>query len=185
MSYPTILLDVDEVVADLLGEWLRRYNLQYEDNLTPDRITDWNLVPFVKPECGSKVYEILGQEDIYDNVQPIPGALEGIQSLREVSRVVFVTSANVATMRGKVHWLERHGLLGEGPRHEDLIIAHDKSMVRGDLLIDDAPHNIQSYPGRKIVFDRPHNRNLPARIPRAQGWSVVPRLVAAVLKYRV
>lgn len=169
----TILCDVDEVVADLLGEWIRRYNREYGDCLTPGDCTCWDMTQHVVPECGDKIYKFLGDPDIYDDVDPIPGAVEGVRALRAKGhRVVFVTSANPATMRGKVRWLENRDLLDGSPRPSDLIIAHDKSLIRGDVLIDDGLHNVLGSPNTTILFSRAHNLGT-YHARRASGWDQV------------
>lgn len=180
MRQPTILVDVDEVVADLLGTWLHRYNVKYDDRLAREDITEWDLTEFVKPECGDKIYEFLGDYFIYDDVPPIPGALRGVEKLRSLGRVVFVSSANAATMAAKVHWLERWGLLEDDPRHSNLVYAHDKSLVRGDILIDDGPHNVGAFPGETILFDQYHNRS-HAHPRRARDWDSVCWYVGELL----
>ncbi len=42
---------------------------------------------------------------------------------------------------------------------EHIIITNNKQLVRGDILIDDGPHNLVGGEYFKILFDRPHNRN--------------------------
>lgn len=42
---------------------------------------------------------------------------------------------------------------------EHIIITSNKQMVRGDVLIDDGPHNLVGGEYFKILFDRPHNRS--------------------------
>lgn len=177
-----ILCDVDEVCADLMTEWVRRYNARWDDTLRPEDITDWDIVRFVKPECGSKVYnELRSGDDIYQGVEPIPGALEGIRELRRTARVVFVTSCVAGSTDNKMRWLFRHGFLPREKTPRDFIAARDKALVRGDILIDDAPHNVSAFPGRTILFSQPHNRAV-AHSARANGWTDVVRL-AGELSY--
>jgi 5'(3')-deoxyribonucleotidase len=51
-----IAFDQDQVLADLLTEWVSRYNTEYNDNLRPEDIKNWNWHNLVKPECGKKIY---------------------------------------------------------------------------------------------------------------------------------
>ena len=43
MKKLTIAVDVDDVVADLITEWLKRYNHDYNDTKTPADITQWAI----------------------------------------------------------------------------------------------------------------------------------------------
>ena len=47
----TILCDVDEVINNLVEKILVEYNKQYNDSLTLNDITDWEVKKFIKPEC--------------------------------------------------------------------------------------------------------------------------------------
>lgn len=180
MNKPVILCDVDEVLAGLLDEWVYRYNLAYGDDLEVENISSWDLCQHVKPECGKRIYEFLADKDIYRTVAPVKGSIQGISELRKLGRVVFVTSANTATMRGKTRWLEQWGFLDDSPRHSDLILAHDKSLIRGDILIDDGPHNIEAFPGDTILFDQPYNREVDHPY-RARTWPEVVEIAKEIL----
>jgi 5'(3')-deoxyribonucleotidase len=153
------LVDVDGVVADSHSEWLRLYNQDYNDTLTSENITTWNTHEFVKPECGNKIYEYLWRPDLYDNVKPIDGALSGIKWIRNQGhRVVFVTSG---IQPAKIEWLHRNGFLtGQYWQSDrDVAIVTDKSLIKGDFLIDDRIENCQEFSkyGKSILFSQPWN----------------------------
>jgi 5'(3')-deoxyribonucleotidase len=153
-----IAVDVDDVVADLITEWLRRYNRDYQDTLTQEHIKAWEIDRFVKPECGTAIFQYLASRTLYDCVKPVYGALEGVQRLRLAGhRVVFVTSSNAVQAGRKMQWLQRHGFLGDSHEQPDYYVANDKSLIAADLLIDDRPKNVERFPGRTILFARPHN----------------------------
>lgn len=174
-----ILCDVDDVVANLVEPWLARYNKDYDDSVTPDHCVRWEIEEFVKPECGKKIFSYL-DSTIYEEVQPMPGALEGVRILRDLGhRVIFVTSCGAETASAKYHWLARHGFVGGTFAQKDLIFATDKSMIRGDVLIDDGLHNCDAFfkhGGDVIVFDRAHNRE-DRRFMRAHNWEEIPRMI--------
>jgi 5'(3')-deoxyribonucleotidase len=171
----TILCDVDEVVAGLLPAWIARYNATWDDNLQLNAITGWHIPDFVKPECGERIYDLL-DATIYESVQPAAEAREGLWALRAMGhRVVFVTSSNAATAGPKMDWLVHHGFATD---RKDIVIAHDKSLVRGDVLIDDGLHNLKAFPGPAILFTQPHNASYTRRgLRRANTWADVVRHV--------
>lgn len=182
-----IALDLDEVVCDLLPEWLRRYNLAYGDALTPESVTSWDISRCVKPVCGMKIYDVLAEPDLYAGVSPIPGALEGVRALRAAGhRVVFATSADAVSYPQKIAWLVGHGFttLRHGRTPQDVICAPDKSLVRADILIDDHAVNLHGFTGFKVLVDRPHNRSVsvPGAI-RARGWTEILTAVDALTRH--
>ena len=61
-----------------------------------------------------------------------------------------------------------------------IIFAANKQMIRGDILIDDGVHNLVNGDYFKILFNRPHNRNLNVQqygIHRAETWDDIDALV--------
>lgn len=184
MHQPIIACDVDDVVANLIGEWLRRYNERYDDSLTPGDIHSWDIDRWVKPECGKKVFELLGEPDLYTKVEPFPQALETIEWLREAGRVVFVTSCGGTTRDAKYKWLRKHGFLRKD-QHGDYITAKDKWLIKADVLIDDAPHNVADFMrfgGRALLVSRPHNEGFDAlNGVRLRSFQDAPAVVARLL----
>jgi 5'(3')-deoxyribonucleotidase len=171
-----ILVDVDGVLADLNTEWLTRYNRDYSDTLTPKDLTEWSMVKFVKPECGTRIFSYLDLPDLYDSVLPFENSQEAIQTIRDSGhRVVFVSSG-VGGAFAKFKWLDKMGFK-PGKWGEDFINAHDKSLIKGLLLIDDRDQNILDYGSlQSILFDAPHNQGLNWPF-RAKNWNEVIRIL--------
>ena len=157
-----INIDVDGVLCDLHDEWLRRYNRDYNDSLTPDDIVSWNIQNFTKPECGNKIFNYLNDEDLYDKSPVMAGAQEGVDRLRSAGHTItFVTSGFFLS---KVEWLVRNkfSTAKNWQTAFDVIITHNKSKIRGDVMIDDYWKNLVGY-DVPILFNRPWNvdyRNL-------------------------
>lgn len=175
-----ILVDVDGVVADLHTEWLRRYNLDYDTDLGKEDISSWSMHKLVVPECGTKIYDYLKLPEIYDLVQPIEGALDGIKSIRKMGHRVVYLSAGFYP--AKVRWLNYNGFLSGRTSNwasaEDVIIAFDKSLIKGDVLIDDRLKNVDEFHGPAILFDQPWNQEgRNGRVWRAMDWEGVVKKI--------
>lgn len=175
-----ILLDVDGVVADTIPVWLGFYNTDYNDSLTIDDITDWGLHKFVKPECGKKIYDYLYLDNLYDNVKQIQGAREGFELLSANDYdVVFVSSG---FQPSKYRWMQRNGFLKAEKWEFDpkLVIAHDKSLIKGEVMIDDGVHNLKAFDGTRVLFDQPWNREAyrtPYFYVRALSWEHIVEML--------
>lgn len=161
MSPKVIALDVDDVCADLLSEWLRLYNLDYNDNLLPENIWDWDLSKCVKPVCGRSIYKYLHKANLYDGVKPFEGAREAVYTLLSKGhRVVYVTACVQDTMDQKLEWLLHHCFLTKKNYRRDFIAAGDKSLIMADYLFDDRPLNVETFKwGTGVLVERPHNRD--------------------------
>jgi 5'-nucleotidase len=182
MSQITLAVDVDGVCADLHAEWLRRYNAEFGDTLTYDRIRAWDMVLAVKPECGKQIYKYLRDPDLYENVPVITGAHETITDLRDHgARIIFVTSCVRGMADQKWEWLEKHDFLPAGAHSQnDLVIAHDKSLIRADALLDDYDGNLTGWMRRGILLDAPYNRHAIGSWTRVRSWSDVPNAIAGL-----
>lgn len=172
-----LIIDIDGTIADLATPWLDLYNLDYDDNLRPQDLTRWNTHEFVKPECGLKIYDYLWLEDLYLHVQPIHGALDIIVALRsEGHRVTYLTSGLAP---GKIRWLYDNGFMQTGSigwqSSPEFIIAHDKSLVKGDLIVDDKPENVLQFE-QGILFSQPWNASAEG-FTRAWDWLDVYEIV--------
>lgn len=173
----TILIDVDYVTADLHTEWLRRYNRDYEDNLTGDKITEWAVHKFTKPTCEKRIYEYLSDADLYTKVVPAKDALSGVHFLKENDyQCVFVSSG---IHLGKVKWLFDYEFIDD---ESQIIFAKDKSLIYGDFMIDDYDENIKSFyklnrHGTGILYNAPHNQHAESWMLRAMSWTDCIRMI--------
>jgi 5'(3')-deoxyribonucleotidase len=169
-----IITDVDDTLAGLVPRWLERYNYDWDDNLTMDKITEWNMIPFVKKSCGEQIYSYLNDPNLYNGVKPIPLSLAGVNSLRSMGhRVVFCTSSTIAHQGRKAQWLMDFGYLKD---MNDYIACSDKSLIRGDIIIDDRFENVQDPLKFGILFNRPWNKN-KEWFTRVDNWYQIIDLV--------
>lgn len=143
MTQPTILVDMDGVIADFdqyLLDVSREDAYRWPDGYT---VEDQRF-RFSTELLGDKVkweihHQIICEPGFYADLPVIPGALEGLDDLSRVADVWLCSKPleNNPTCRDdKGRWVRRH--LGKD-WEKRLILAADKSMVRGDILLDDAP----------------------------------------------
>lgn len=172
-----VLCDLDGIVVDLLTPWLAAYNAEYGDNLTVARLTDWDVHNCVKPECGTDIYRWIDRGDVYRDLKPLPGAIDGIKTIEALGHEVVIVSAgsvNPATAGHKLEWCQRY----LGFSRKKVIIAHQKHLVKGDVFIDDSPHKIADYaaawPETPILTIRyPHNVRMAelAQVRMFDSWN--------------
>ena len=188
-----IACDADGVTCNLHEPWLRRYNRDYGDSLTVADWKGWNIHRFVKPECGKKIYDYLHDPDLYEEVQPIDGALEGVRALRAAGhQVIFSTSCAWGMTDQKAEWFRRYGFI-EGERTamlpEEFIPVMDKLHIDADLLIDDRAETVRRWvelkQKRALLFLYPWNASLIdevhsafwMRCERVRDWSQIVALI--------
>jgi 5'(3')-deoxyribonucleotidase len=173
-------VDVDGVVADLHPVWLALYNKEFSDNKTVEDMKEhWSVTRILKKECSTeKMISYLHLPDLYHNVKPIVGALEGIQAIRARGhRVVLVTACEKGTEGGKYDWVTGYKTI---TRREDWLVMKDKSLAAVDVLIDDKEENINTFPKIGVIFDAPYNKECKAL--RLNGWADISRILDIIEK---
>lgn len=163
----TVGVDVDGVLADLHKEWIARYNRDFNDHLTSEDVTDWNIGDFVKPEALVKnangiapLFQYLQDPDLYEHVPEIPGARTGLEYIRYRDHdVVLVSSCVMNQTDQKMRWVVAHKMVKpmRGDTLLDFIGASSKHYIKVDALIDDRDKNVKETQGYRILFDSPWN----------------------------
>lgn len=182
---PVILVDMDDVLAEFTGEWLRRYNMDYDDSITAEVFDGWDAVKHVKPECGDKIFEYFKAPGIYRHLEPKAGSQAVMQELVDLgAEILIVTDSPMGCTFGGDDWKgsnptddKRAWLMEHFPMisSENVIVARKKWYVQGDILIDDKPATIEKFQelNRKIIaMEMPYNRKTPAHL-RAKTWEEV------------
>ena len=148
---PRIYVDMDGVVADF-------ERAMKENELTAKEL---KVIP-----------------NAYRTLQPIPGAIEGINELLDMGIFVMmltkIPSENPFSATEKILWLYEHL-----PRMEDhIIISPDKGCVgtKRDTLVDDHPEwaNAHNFEGRIIKFGGDDTKNTYGY---ASGWSALIEVI--------
>lgn len=139
----TILLDMDGILADLTTPWFAAYNRRTGDSLRLEDVHEWEVSKFARK---GDVYAPLRDPGMFRNLKPLPGALEAVRALHdEGHRVVIVTACLGSTQTGayeKKQWVKEY-LPFLDPK--DMVVTASKDLVRGNVFIDDGPHNLKAF----------------------------------------
>lgn len=168
-----ILIDQDEVLACWLKRILEWYNQDYGTSLRVDDIKSYWMDGMLGPQGRDFVRSCIRWPDLYTNLEPVAGAVDGMKSLlydgHDVIIVSSVPTAGAIAYHGKLEWLRKH--MPFFPL-KNFIATSRKDLITGDLLFDDAPHNIEAFVNagrRAVVMDAPYNQNVTASA-RVKTW---------------
>ena len=175
---PIALVDVDGVLARFLDAHLAAVHAVTGRRFFPEDFPGHETFDIIGEAYRDDIEQEWKARGFCESLRPYPGARLGIATLRDVARVRFVT----APVHGphwhweRTRWLERH----VGARPRDIIFAHDKRVIRGDVFVDDNPDHIDSWceanpSGRAILWTQPYNRSakLPRNARRSCDWADV------------
>lgn len=178
---PIIGLDVDGVVANLVGPLLDQLHERAGKRLFEPDITRFDLTAVLGPELWPVARNILLEPGFAASLPPYPGAIEGVQRLRSLGRVVFVTSPfprSPTWAEDRTRWLRVHTDVDRN----DIVHVADKTLFAGPILIDDSPMQLEAWvqSGRHAIrMARSWNRDAPGAV--ARSWDELVSLVTKIL----
>lgn len=164
----TILIDLDSTITNFGKVLLRTLNHQYKTNHSYNEITSWDWFDktFENP-WGCTRYA-----KFWDEVEPYPNAIETIEEFvdRRGHSIYIVTASHFTASLGykikrTLSWFNPI-LINE----DNIIITSHKDRIKGDVLIDDGPHNHPS-----IIFDQPWNREY-LFLDRVHNWNEISQI---------
>lgn len=162
-----ICVDVDGVLADLIGSWINKYNNMYNDDLKPSDITSWDFHDKVK--CGKKIYSLL-TPDIFESLEVIEDSQRVMEKLNQLYDVWIVTAAKKAeVIPAKSRWIKKHfGFIDK----EQIVYVPRKSICRAEWMVDDRPANLETFVGTGLLFNAHHNHD-ETRFLRMNNWKEI------------
>ena len=172
-----VLVDMDGVVADFERGFAAIWRSKYPNRIfirEEDR-RNFYLADDYPEEYRADILEIIYNPGFAASLPLVRGAKEALEAMIGYGFTVKVCTSPLDATHNwsdKCAWVER--FLGAG-WWKNLIITRDKSLVRGDILIDDHP-NAASRGGsmvptwQHIVFDRAYNRRLVMHRRIANDW---------------
>jgi len=156
-------VDLDGVVADFTGGWIRLYNAQFGAEVTPDQVTAWDA-----PEQLTHFGSMTGfwrwarsaganGRSLFAALKPYPGAVAGLRALLDVAHVAIITTKPAWAIPDTLDWLARLRL----PLRE-VHITSDKPSVPCEVYLEDSPMQLEALRRRRpdsVVcrFVRPWN----------------------------
>ncbi len=181
-----ILVDLDSTVADLLTPLLALHNAENNDDLTVERITSWNILEHVKVGTAPAMEALFARPGLFAKLEPLPGAIEGVQALAAAGHDVYIVSAveHAPGFSEKAAWVHQHLPFISKRR---LILAHDKHLISADALIDDRPGTAkamrEAQPNALVCgIMYPYNANSDAFHYLADGWECSERAWAGIIE---
>ena len=160
MTKQKIFIDIDNTILPLIEEIIIRYNLKYCDNVSSDKITDYDISKHIKPQCTS-IFKEFASDDLFGNVIPYEGAVESMVYLNSKYELYFVSAGHPNSMKFRDKWLDKHFNFYSSAQ---LVMLRNKKMLNGDLLIDDYIENLIGGSYEKLLFRMPWNDNVPKSV---------------------
>ena len=160
-----ILLDQDGVLADFEHAFLNAWRERYPD-IPPveyQNRTSFYILENYPAELRPLAEAIYTAPGFIRNLPPVPGSLEAVKELLALGMDIRICTSPLSQFENcvaeKYLWVEKH--LGRAATNR-LILTKDKTLIQGDLLIDDKPEIKGAVRPRwkHILYDAPYNRHI-------------------------
>lgn len=164
-----VLIDMDNVIADLDGHLLRVWGERYPNEPTvkpEDRKSHWIGDNFTK-EQDTRIRAMVREPQFFADLPAIPGSIEAIKEMIAMGYEVRVCTSPLSHHKTCIN--EKCGWIREMFDEEfvnRLIVTRDKDLIFGDVLIDDAPEvkaKLRTPVWKHIIFDAPYNQEVTDR----------------------
>lgn len=166
----TLLIDMDAILANIFKYWLLLINNDYNESLTISKLTDWNVSNCTQNATYDQVMNYLKDPNFFEKLEPIPNAIETLKKLHEEGFDIWIVTAPPHGCKfafsSKQAWVAKYAPFITEDR---IIFTQHKDKVRGDILFDDAPHNLNDFPNTAVALNYPFNKDYKG--PRVQNWS--------------
>ena len=167
----TILFDFDDVLNDLSKCFIQELNRRYGKQVQWENVSEFEIGESFPDLSDYQIYMPYLDGTLYLDAHPEQGAQNLLHDLAQKHTIYVVTAGLLAlpeTMLYEYMWDSNPvnsteymlRFLGEyypDVHPQNIVMTTNKTMIRGDALIDDRPQNLIGFRGLKILMDKPYN----------------------------
>lgn len=143
-------VDLDGVVADFTGGWIRLYNAEFGATLSPSDVTTWDapeeLTHFESMTDFWHWARTAGSRgrSLFAELEPYPDAVGGLRALLDQAHVAIITTKPTWAIPDTFRWLAALDL----PLRE-VHVTTDKPSVACDVYLEDSPLQLAALRRRR------------------------------------
>ncbi len=170
-----LLLDLDGVLADFDRGFAQCWQAQTGNRpLLSEQRQHFHIADDYEPQLRESIEALIASPGFYEQLPMMAGASEAVSQLSQQGidlRVVSSASTRPHINADKRAWIRRH--LGD-EMAERCLMSEDKTLIRGDFLIDDNPliSGCRHPDWQHILYDHAYNRHI---VGRRIDWSEAGR----------
>ena len=167
-----LIVDMDGVLADVYEQFLK-----YEESETGFRQPIDNLNGKPEHVAFKNASNYVRSKGFFRNAPVIDGSIPTLYRLNEQYELFIVSAATEfpQSLEEKYDWLVEHFPFISW---QQMVFCGLKTVVRGDIMIDDHYKNLDSFGGRTFLFTQPHNYGLDNKThTRVFSWQEIPGLL--------
>ena len=166
-----IIIDMDDVLADASSKVLSIFNQINETNIKPSFFDDKSFYEYVNSPKFKPFITYIYEPGFFSDLKVFPDAQEVVKELSKKHEVFIVSAATEFpnSLKEKYDWMKEYFPFISW---RNLVLCGDKSIVSGDIMIDDHEKNLVNFNGEKILFDAQHNKLVKGYL-RLNNWKEI------------
>ena len=165
MNKKIILVDIDGVLADFEGRFLEEWRKKFPNHphVPLEKRQTFYLEEDYPDGLTKEIDSIFSAQGFFENLDPIPGGKETMVRMEALGHNVVICTSPISQYENcvleKYHWVAKN--LGY-EWTKKMIITKDKTLVYGDILIDDRPEQkgLRKPNWKHVLFDAPYNKTV-------------------------
>jgi len=169
-----VIIDMDDVLADATGQFINYYEKEFGLRVTKESLFFKDeMMRF--PDHHDAVYRFTFQKNFFRMMEVNENSQEVVRNLNQKYQVFIVSSAMEFpnSLAEKLEWLAEHFPF---LHWKQFVFCGSKEIVHGDYMIDDLPHNLETFNGEKLLFTAPHNMQFN-HFKRMNNWREIGELL--------
>ena len=173
-------VDIDNTLNNLCEAVLSVYNEDSGDNLRPYDIRTYYIDDYVKPAYKNTFKNYFLDKRTWKRIKLINQCQEYVARLyRDGHTILFVTSTEPENLKKKANWITRN--FPYINVRKSLFSCPRKQYMSGiDILVDDAPQNLEGASYKGILLDYPWNEYFVTdnkKFFRAKSWEEIYNII--------
>ena len=154
-----VLIDIDDTITNFCVVLLKKLNEIYHTNYTKKDITHWNWLR----ETFPNPWLPLEQKEFWDEIVVDENSINFIENLVKSGMEVYLVTAAFPSdalgykLRKTLSFFNENLI-----NYRNIIVCYDKHIIKGDIRIDDAIHNLTDRNSTNFLMSQPWNENVNA-----------------------
>lgn len=169
MNKKIILIDLDGVLADFETGFLETWKKKFPQHpyILPKKRKIFRLAENYPRGLEKEIRSILSSPGFFENLGIISGGKEALEKMQNLGHKVYICTSPISSYANcvleKYHWIDKN--LGF-EWTKKIIMAKDKTLIFGDLLIDDKPEHtgLREPVWNHVLFDAPYNQHVKTKL---------------------
>ncbi len=187
MNRLTILVDLDDVLNNQNEVWVDTLNRRYGRDVAFEDVTEWDMRLAFPGLRDNELYDPAHSGELVPYMIAPEDAVKYTEMWHKRGhKLRVVTSTSTKNAEAKVLWLCEHYAWFN---RDKFIMCHNKNLIFGDILIDDALHNLKDmkWAGANpncicVCRDKPWNRGSENEFIRAKSFEDIDSVVQQLEK---